>query len=626
MIVPSSSSPFVLLDNSRIEIGTNGQSQGKGEGKGNVEADDHGSLLFQNAIEIVSCSDPDAVPHAFATLEAALAQGHHIAGWCAYELGYVFEPKLRGLLPPSPRPLLWFGIFPALERLTARAVSERLDPIRHNALDPCVVRDLRPSLDASAYAAAIGRIHDYLNAGDIYQANFTFPLTFTMDGTTEALFRRLRRSQPVAYGAWIHDATGDIISLSPELFIEKRGTTLTARPMKGTAPRGRDQASDDDAARTLMTDPKQRAENVMIVDLLRNDLSRIAAPASVETPHLFTVERYRSLLQMTSTVTAEVAPDLPLVDFFQSLYPCGSVTGAPKIRAMEIIRALEQQPRGVYTGTIGYVTPDRDFCFSVPIRTMTLTQDRPRRWHGQLGIGSGIVVDSVAADEYAECLLKARFLTHPVPEFDLIETLLWSKDNGYQRRDAHLTRLAASAAFFGFRLDRTGLEHKLDDFARDLPHTPQRIRILCDMAGNTTITAAALPAVVAGSDLPIARLSSIVVEPSNPLLYHKTSARGFYQAALKQAQAKGPCFDAILTNIHGEVTEGSFTSVFVERDGLLLTPPLSTGVLPGVLRAELLASGRAQEARLTPADLYAADRVYLGNSLRGLIAVRVVAD
>lgn len=597
------SAPFVLLDHS--------------------SAGGNDARLYRAPREIITCNEADQIPDTFAALERALQAGHHLAGWCAYELGYGLEPRLRPVAPPSAGPLLWFGVFGPPERIPAALLEHALDPVRHSAARPVALDNVTPALSRDAYLAAIATIHEHLLAGDIYQANFTFPLKFTLQGSPLSLYRRLRRAQPVAYGAWIHTGDRHIISTSPELFLEKHGERLTARPMKGTAPRGTDQTADDDAAAALVADEKSRAENLMIVDLLRNDLSRIARPGSVRVPELFAVERYRTLLQMTSTITAEVARDLPLLEIFRALFPCGSVTGAPKIRAMEVIRKLESGPRGVYCGAIGHVTPDRDFCFNVPIRTLTLAPaSAPAEWQGVMGVGSGIVSDSDAAAEYEECLLKSRFLTSPPPDFDLLETLCWSPEEGLRHLPRHLDRLAASAARFDFAFDRAEILERLDAVTAELPAAPHRIRLLVARSGASVVTATPLaPDDPAGPR--IARLSHFTVDSRDPLLRHKTTARDFYVRALATARRAGPCFDVILMNERGELTEGSFTNLFVKKDGILLTPPLSSGLLPGVLRAELLERGDAREQILRPEDLASADAVYLGNSLRDLMPVTV---
>ncbi len=586
--------PFVLLGDNRAGVGKR--------------------LLFRAPLDIIACHDYGEIDGLFRQMEAALARGHYLAGWIAYEAGYALEPKLRPLAPAlTDLPLAWFGVFTAPD--FAPESTENIDAV--------LIDGITPGVDKARYETAIAAIKSYLVAGDVYQINFTFPLNFSLQGWPDDLFARLRRAQPVAYGAHIHNDDWDILSLSPELFFQKREAQLTARPMKGTAPRGRTLDEDKKIAEALRGDAKSQAENLMIVDLLRNDLSRLAEPGSVEVPALFDIETYRTLFQMTSTVSARIVPETPLRTLFTSLFPCGSVTGAPKIRAMEIIRDLEQAPRGVYTGAIGYITPERDMTFSVPIRTLTLKPEsrRARRWRGSLGIGSGIVIDSATDAEYQECLLKAAFLTTAAPAFDLVETLRWQPDGGFLRLDAHLQRLSQSAAYFRFAIAHDAIKAALDDLAASLPPSPHRVRLLLSERGVIALTASPLSPAPAALRLCV---SKVVVNTRDAFLYHKTTARLPYQQALREARAL-QCFEAVLTNERGELTEGSFTNIFVERDGVLLTPPLSAGLLPGILRAELLKSGRAREATLYPADLRSATRLYIGNSLRGLMAVSELA-
>jgi para-aminobenzoate synthetase/4-amino-4-deoxychorismate lyase len=339
----------------------------------------------------------DVVP-AMEAMDAAVSGGRYVAGWASYEAGYAFEPRLQSIAPVAAGPLLWFGVYDAPLELDPDEVAVALGP-------PSIegVRDAALTMGPAEYAGAIDALREHIADGDIYQANLTAPLDFSCDVSPLALYARLREQQPAPYAALINAAGRRILSLSPELFFRIDGRTITTRPMKGTAPR------DASGGAALAADPKNRAENLMIVDLLRNDLSRVSLPGSVRVPALFEVEEYPTLWQMTSTVTAELAPDWSLAGVFRALFPCGSVTGAPKIRAMQILRALEPQSRGVYCGAIGYAGP-AGAVFSVPIRTIELAPVEDA-WSGRMGLGSGVVWDSVAADEYAECLLKGRFLT-----------------------------------------------------------------------------------------------------------------------------------------------------------------------------------------------------------------------
>jgi aminodeoxychorismate synthase component I len=353
--------------------------------------------LFRAPRSAIRADTADEVIPALEEMDVAVAGGSCVAGWAEYEAGYALERRLRPLAPAGRRPLLWFGVYDAPTEITPAQIADALGP-------PAIegVREARLGLDPEAYARAIDALRDHIREGDIYQANLTAPLTFATDADPLALYARQRESQPAPYAAWIRAAGRRILSLSPELFFRIDGSTITTRPMKGTAPR-------DTPAGALSSDPKNRAENLMIVDLLRNDLARVAVPGTVRVPALFEVEGYPTVWQMTSTITATLPVGWALSSVFRALFPCGSVTGAPKIRAMEIIHGLETSPRGVYCGAIGFAGPE-GAAFSVPIRTLDIAR-HDQAWTGTLGLGSGVVWDSVAEEEYRECLLKGRFLT-----------------------------------------------------------------------------------------------------------------------------------------------------------------------------------------------------------------------
>ena len=404
------------------------------------------------------------------------------------------------------------------------------------------------------------------------------------------------------YGGFVGDAASGIVSLSPELFFSRQGNTLVTRPMKGTAPL-------EEAPEILAQSAKNRAENLMIVDLLRNDLGRVAATGSVRVDELFALETYPTVRQMVSQVSAQV-PGQSFAALLRALFPCGSITGAPKIRAMQIINALEDQPRGLYTGTLGWLSPDGDCRLNVAIRTLELEAGQ----RGKMGVGSGIVSDSDAAEEWAECALKAAFLRAD-PGLRLIETL--RRENGvYPMWGGHLARLRRSAAALGFPLDEAAVVQAL---AVQPMRGLWRVRLTLDHAGKIEVTSGALGAVPPTEKL--AWLASETIVADDVLRRHKTTARTAYDAALAALPADGSVFDAVFLNERGEVAEGARSTVFVERDGVFLTPPLTSGALPGVLRAHLLASGKAREAVLWPADL--AEGFWLGNALRGLQRVRL---
>lgn len=582
----------ILLDDSRTTGGQN--------------------LLFADPVAVFAPTDPDAALEALAEIDAAAARGLWAAGWFSYELGYLFEERLRPRLPPvRDLPLLWFGLYRAPEPLSPQAVTALV------AADGASARPgpLDFAMDQAAYAAAFDRVKTLIEAGDIYQANLTFRARFGLNGDPVALYRDLMAKQPVAYGALINTGSHFVLSRSPELFVANRSGTLSTRPMKGTMARGRTLAEDEAGRALLAADPKNRAENLMIVDLLRNDLGRIAEIGSVTVTDLFSVETFASLHQMTSGITARLLPDLSFPNIIAGLFPCGSITGAPKIRAMEIIADLETGPRGLYTGAIGYRAPNRDFCFNVAIRTATINQ------HGEgiIGAGGGIVADSQAEAEYAEAGLKLKFFTDPHQPLGLIETLLWEPGKGYWLLERHVQRLEQSARYFGLvpgdalaalRAAETGFGA-----------TPMRVRLLLDAVSGLSVTAVPLPP----TSLPFRfTLAATALDSTNPLLFHKTTRRDVYDLPRQQAAAEHGVDEVVFTNQRGELTEGSITSLFVERDGILLTPPLTAGLLPGVLRAELLATGRAREAVLTPADLAAAEAIFLGNSVRGLLPAQWV--
>jgi para-aminobenzoate synthetase/4-amino-4-deoxychorismate lyase len=388
--------------------------------------------------------------------------------------------------------------------------------------------------------------------------------------------------------------------------------------MKGTVARQNAPEVDSTAKIELREDPKQRAENLMIVDLLRNDLGRISEIGTVTVPSLFEVETYATFHALTSTVTSRLLPDTSLTQLLQAVFPCGSITGAPKLRAMEIIRELETAPRGVYTGSLGAIAPNGDLRFNVAIRTATLFGNG----NGRYDVGGGIVADSQASAEYAECLLKARVLTDLAEDYGLIETLRGSADQGLARLDLHLNRFEASAKTLGFRFDRADAETRLEALAATfLPGSDHRVRLELRRDGTLGVIA---PPLAAEPDRPVTTIfATLRADAGDPFLRHKTTRRQLYETAFAEAAASG-ADEAILVNRSGFVTEATRSNIFVQRDGLLLTPPLSDGLLPGILRQSLLASGKAVEQQLTPNDLAAPSRWYLGNSLRGLRPGRLV--
>jgi para-aminobenzoate synthetase/4-amino-4-deoxychorismate lyase len=446
-------------------------------------------------------------------------------------------------------------------------------------------------------------VKDYIAAGDIYQANLSFRARFPFLGEPRALYEQLRQQSGASHCAFVDDGTRQIVSLSPELFFEiSADGRLTTRPMKGTASRGGDEAAE--RAR-LSASAKDRAENLMIVDLIRNDLSRVAQGGSVAVSDMFKVETYPTLHTMVSTVTAQKCADAGVTDILRALFPCGSVTGAPKIRAMEILRELESSPRGAYCGAVGHFSPDGSARFNVAIRTLTIAGNR-----GELGIGGGVVQDSREDSEYAECLLKARFFERDRRPLELIETLKWN--GGFVRLDRHFARMEASARVLGLAFDsctaRIALHHAVTGKSG-----AQRVRLTLNEQGDHAATAYELAPNPAHWTF---ATSAQRTDSADLLLRHKTNWRELYEDEVKRLGTD----EVVFCNERGELTEGARSNIFVERDGILLTPPISAGVLGGCLRAELIAQGRAREAVLAPHDLNAG--FYFGNSLRGLIPAK----
>ena len=605
------------------------------------------SRLFTAPLRVCLANQLEEIPNLFAEIESAVAAGHFAAGFFTYECGNFFEPTAQ--LPPSPpgqppahplaHPLAWFGIYSRpflfdhrtgafLDGAPPALASFRSGvPDREPAAAPTPAAVL--DLTEHQYAERIAAIHEWIRSGDVYQLNFTVPLRVSAPGSSAALYRRLRSRQPVPYGAFLHvQPNRRILSFSPELFFQLEGQgsarSITTRPMKGTAPRGRTTAEDRAQSDWLRNDPKNRSENVMIVDLLRNDLGRLCNFGSVRAQDLFAVERYPTLWQMTSTVTGELRPDVGLQQIFRALFPCGSITGAPKVRAMQLLAQLEQQPRGVYTGAIGFFSRERTV-FNVAIRTLSLDGEC-----GTMGVGSGIVIDSDAADEFRECLLKAEFLTRPREPFSLIETLLWH--GGYPLLELHLDRLEDSADYFAFPCDRDEVKAALlthaEAFAQKLApppasppqsaEIPRKVRLLLDHEGIAHIEDEPLPENTGHAKPARVRIASQRTDPHDPMLFHKTTHRPLYAEALKAATQAG--FDDVLfLNLRGEVTEGAIHNIFIQKDGRWFTPPVECGLLAGVHRRHLLQAQPGVEERvLYIGDLRQADAVYLSNAVRGL--------
>lgn len=598
-----------------------------------VTPEESRSYFFHNPVAHLACYAHDDPSRFFRQVEEFLAQGLYLAGWLGYEFGYLLEPSLAKRIHPDPeKPLARLGAFHApliFDHNTGDLLGGTWpDPPPTHPSAEYRIANLRPNRTQPDYTEALAKIKGYIESGDTYQVNFTLKLLFDFEGAPEALYQALRRNQSVSFGAYLRAGAHRILSFSPELFFKKSGEQCLVRPMKGTIQRGPYPAEDARLMRFLQNDEKNRSENVMIVDLLRNDLGRICTPGTVATRSLFDIETYETLHQMTSTITGHLPKEAKIEPLFRALFPCGSVTGAPKIRTMEIIHELESGVRGVYTGAIGFIAPTGEATFNVPIRTIELNGNK-----GEMGIGSGIIHDSDPEQEWKECLLKGRFLSDPAPVFSLIETLLWQPGSGYWLLAEHLDRLAASAAYFRYPFNKQEIMARLDRLAVDFGPSPMRVRLTVAKSGRMEISASPCPAPAhiswpiqpaAQTELPMVTFSAQATDPNSPWLYHKTTRRELYDAERQRALAQG-LYEVLFTNTRGEVTEGSITSIFIQRQNTLLTPAMECGLLPGIFRKHLLARTppMVREAILTRRDLEQAEAIFVGNSVRGLVQVRL---
>lgn len=554
------------------------------------------SWRFDGHIRTLVADTPDQVQSVLEQAEAATRQGLYAVGFVAYEAAQALNPHLPALPPRDGLPLVWFSLFRNRQCVT---VGDGL-PTGATAAPQLV-----PAGSQAEYEIAISRIHAAIEQGETYQINYTFPLQGTWQGNPLQLYRSVLNAQQPAFGAFLDIGSHTVISTSPELFFSIKDGLITTRPMKGTAPRGRFPAEDQTLREQLQQSSKEQAENLMIVDLLRNDLGQIAEIGTVKTEALFTVESFPTVHQMTSAITARLRPEAGLLDIFKALFPCGSVTGAPKRRSMEIISGLEQQPRGIYCGAIGYLAPGGEAGFSVAIRTLLLEKQT-----GQIsmGVGSGITWGSDPRAEYAECLNKATFLK-PRPQPRLLESLLL-EEGSYPRLERHLDRLGWSANRLGYGCDREQIRLALLDHAAGA-NGQHKARLLLAQDGSYQIESAPLQQL--HQPLKVA-LATTPVDPTDLLLYLKTEQRQRYE----QAQLEHPEADEVLLcNNRGELTEGSFTNLVLKLNGRLVTPALASGLLPGIMRQELLKQGAIEEQLLYPQDLQRAEEIWLINSVRG---------
>ena len=556
---------------------------------------------FSRCVGEVSATRAEEVVPALVRLEELVAGGLHAAGFLSYEAASALNGDLT-TCAPGALPLLWFGLF---ESRQAASLPVDAEPYRTSGWES--------SLSPEEYSGAVASVRELIEAGDCYQVNLTMLQRFSFSGSPRSYFSELCRCQPTPYSCYLEAGNYRILSASPELFFALSDGILTTRPMKGTARRGRWWEEDEAAKRRLRGSPKELAENLMIVDLLRNDMGMVSRTGSVRVASLFDVETHATVHQMTSTIESRLRREVGTLELFRALFPCGSVTGAPKRRSMEIIAGLEGEPRGVYTGCLGYLSPGGEAQFSVAIRTLVLDLASGR---GELGIGSGITFDSTAADEYAECLAKGRFARERGREFHLIESLLHDGE-GYFLLERHLERLAHSAAYFGFPLELAEVREALRQTARKCTGK-EKVRLLLFRDGRISCESAPIADQAEEARAGFAR---VAVDSADPLLYHKTSWRGVFT---EESARRPDLAEVIFLNERGEVTEGASSNVVALLDGELLTPPLESGLLPGVFRSELLEQGSIRERTLTRQELERAEQVYLINSVRKWRTVRLV--
>jgi para-aminobenzoate synthetase/4-amino-4-deoxychorismate lyase len=527
--------------------------------------------------------------------ESEARAGSHVAVMVSYEAAPAFDSVLT-VHQPSEFPLAWAAVFNNSSGVPATHASRTAS----NSWEPRVSRH--------EYDQAVTRIRDLIAAGDTYQVNYSFPLTsssFRQD--TYDWYRDLCLAQGAQYSAYLDLGRYKVLCLSPELFFERRGNHVVTKPMKGTARRGRWTEEDRDLAQWLRQSAKDRAENVMIVDLLRNDLGKLSVPGSVHVSSLFDVERFETVWQMTSTVEATLNDGTSLAELMIALFPCGSVTGAPKIRTMQIIHQLERFPRGAYTGTIGLLKPGGDCVFNVAIRTVVVdTQSN----QATFGVGGGVTIDSTAEREYEECLVKSRFLHTSATAFQLFESILL-EDGEYFLLARHVERLRNSAAFFGFSFREDDFNLALKTIAAE--HVAGSFKVRLTLWKDGRIETEVKPIEAREGNVRRVALATEAVNSSDRFLFHKTTRRDFYSAQLR---LQPDCDDIVFWNERGEVTESSIANIAVRIEGQLFTPPVESGLLAGTFRDQLLAEGKIKERVITSEELQSAPEVFLINSVR----------
>ncbi len=570
------------------------------------------SLRMSHPEKILQTRKPGEVTEVLEEVEKMVSHGYTAIGFLSYEAGFVFLPNM----PQQPEldfPLVWFAVSKDVDVLPAGILPPEMETSQ-----PAEVSHLALSQNLETYLQSIDRIKRYIEAGHTYQVNYTMKYSGQFRGSTRSLYKQLRAKQRVNYAGYIETEDWAILSLSPELFFRKEGRNVMMKPMKGTAARGRTPEVDEIHARSLRESEKEQSENLMIVDMLRNDLGKVCKVGSIRVDHAMEVERYETLFQMTSSIAGILAEGTTITELFRATFPSGSVTGAPKVRTMQIIHDLEQSPRKIYTGSIGFISPEASV-FNVAIRTACVDFGKASI---EMGVGSGILYEADPVREYQECELKGKFLTEAPLQFRLFETILWSPQEGYCRLEQHMDRLLKSADYFLFPVSREQALANLKQNEVELTklNQPRRVRLFLDNAGTFEIETSSLEPL--GDSAVKACFSLQKTNSHDRFLYHKTTNRPLYDEELKSARNQG-CFDVVFRNERDEITEGAITNLFIKKDGIFYTPPLSCGALAGTYRSFLMQTKPfpIEERVLFAKDLKEAEAIYLTNALRGLIRV-----
>jgi para-aminobenzoate synthetase/4-amino-4-deoxychorismate lyase len=573
------------------------------------------SYIFVNPVKIIKIYNLDEVEKVFKEIEE-YAKDSYLAGYFAYELGYYFERDTFVLPKETKTPLIHLAVFKKRLYFDHRTGKNNIDiPLFYSKgnLPGFNISEPKPELREKDYCSKILRIKNYIRKGDTYQVNFTTKYNFNFTGSEFAFYNELAKRQRVQYSSFCKLGNQKILSLSPELFFKRDGLKIYSQPMKGTIARGLNLAQDCERVRELKESVKNRAENLMIVDLVRNDLGRVSNTSSIKVSEAFKIRKYDTIFQMTSEVKGILKNNTTYLDIFKNLFPGGSVTGAPKIRTMQIINELEKTPRGLYCGALGFISPGNKAIFNLPIRTVSISDNK-----AVMGVGSGIVYDSSSKEELRECRLKANFLTPAQTDFELIETMLW--ENGYKFLKLHILRLKDSAEYFSFAYSQNKIRALLKKIESNfLKGSQYRVRLLLFRDGSLNCGFSKIPP---QDKVNYITVSKYRVNSENAFLYHKTTNRKLYDEEYEKHFAQG-YFDVIFLNTRNEFTEGAISNIIIKKGNNFYTPPASCGLLPGVYRKYLIDEGRVKEKILRIKDIKGADKLYLCNSVRKMVEVNL---